>query len=317
MRIASRILGCVLVWSAGLQAGLAGQVVVTLAPGRQAKLEFDGEAQILFFPQIHAVPDMSRKDRREALLSQYCLATFLRQNPHYEVFVEGELEGGPEPLSEESSAFIQGLFPGRDLPGSLAALTEHQEEFLVRAGGARVLFYLGLIPGLHAAVPEALERTTHLELGEGFAKSGRTFDLSDPRTEALVKDVRERGVADQVRKFLASQPTKKVLIVFGMAHDFRSYFPGSAYAEFTGLELFEDWRRLHPGPEQGESKGERKDPSHPAAPSAPPGMKLIGIDKLQANHRTRLMNAVTAQNLDLVRLPAGPRTGRPGPAAGR
>jgi hypothetical protein len=122
-----------------------------------------------------------------------------------------------------------------------------------------LLFYLGKLPRTHAATPENQDREALSEIYERGQKVGKRIDFSDPRSVLLLMDVRERGAVENVNKFLAANPTHKVLLVYGMGHDFRKYFHAEVYAEFTGMEAFKSWEKSRPAKEEGkaETKEER------------------------------------------------------------
>ena len=301
METATRVRRLAFFWVMGIQACLAGQVQVKIASDRQITLGFDAEAKILFYPQVHDLPGLTGEGRTEVLRSQYCLATFLKENPHYDVFLEGERDTGRLPLTEKEAKGIERGFPGLALPGCMAELNAWQQSVLIKWGSPPLLFYLGKLPRTHAATPENQDREALREVYERGQKVGKRIDFSDPRSVELLMDVRERGAVENVNKFLAANPTHKVLLVYGMGHDFRKYFHAEVYAEFTGMEAFKSWEKSRPAKEEGkaETKEERKDSSAPGTPSA------TGIDKLQGNQRTRLMNAVTDQDLAKVQMLLG------------
>jgi hypothetical protein len=301
MEIATRFRRLAFFWSMGTQVCLAGQVQVKIAPDRQITLGFDSEAKILFYPQVHDMPGLTGEGRTEVVRSQYCLATFLKENPHYEVFLEGERDTGRVPLSEKQAKGIEGGFPGLALPGCMAEMNAWQQSILIKWGAPPLLFYLGKLPRTHAATPERQDREALREVYERGQKVGKRIDFNDPRSVELLMDVRERGAVENVNKFLAANPTLKVLLVYGMGHDFRKYFSAEVYAEFTGMEAFKSWGMSRPAKEEekAETKEERKDPRAPGIPFA------TGIDKLQGNQRTRLMNAVTDQDLVMVQMLLG------------
>ena len=56
---------------------LGAQITVRIAPAQEFKLEFDPDAQVLFYPQIHYAKGLSEQDKATVLVSQFALVSFL------------------------------------------------------------------------------------------------------------------------------------------------------------------------------------------------------------------------------------------------
>jgi hypothetical protein len=77
---------------------LGAQVAVIYSPTHEFKLEFNPDAQVLYYRQIHNTEDLTREQMSSVLVSQFALISFLKANPHYEVFAYGTRAGLPQEL---------------------------------------------------------------------------------------------------------------------------------------------------------------------------------------------------------------------------
>ncbi|MDR3669788.1 MAG: ankyrin repeat domain-containing protein [Holophaga sp.] len=289
MQIGVRLMAWVIL---AAQVCLAGQVRVQLGPSSGFTLEFDAEAQVLFYPQIHTAPNISLHERATILVSQFALATFLKANPQYEVFSEGSYGLGPEDFPTYSNKSVHDLFPGLAFPEDFSQWFDRKQSALIHAGAPSLLFCLGVLPRVHAAIPPETRRLLDLELLEHYERTGTSFETIDKAGEEILLGKRERATSENVKRFIADHPSKKVLLVFGMGHDFREYFIGSSYAQISGLERLKEWQ-LSGGGDVPEGKEERKEPASPEERAA-------RIDASQDNHQAQLMEAVSATDLPRV-----------------
>jgi len=304
-------------WIMAAHACFAGMVRVKLDVDHQITLGFDSDARILCFPQVHYADGVAGNDRTEVLFSQYCLATFLQENPNYVVFQEGGTDNGMPATSEAVTEILEQGFPGKELPSSLAAMTWGQQSFLIRYGGSSLLYHLGKLPRFYGATPVAVDQAVQLEkarrlpiikeirksLGEA-ADDNEEYNNQITALNEQIMTVREKAAVENINRFLAAHPTQKVLLVYGMGHRFRDYFPDGDFAEFTGMEVFPTWAWARPAKEvesKGESKEERKDPKAGGIPILARKFKLSQIEKLEGK-QTLLMKAVIQSNLDLVKI---------------
>lgn len=285
---------------------LGAQVTVRISPTHEFKLEFNPDAQVLYYPQIHTTENLSRKDRAAVLVSQFALLSFLKANPHYDVFAEGSLDYGPAEFPKLSDESFHGVFPGLKCPETLDQWKGLMQPAIINLGAPMVLFALGVMPRVHGAMPVETARLLDLELLAHFKSTGTSYATMDRGGWEIVCDKREKATAAHVKKFIASHPSRKALIVFGMDHDFRKHFTGSSFAEISGLEALKEWDPARRPADEGK-EDERKDgeeSKEPASPGVPPdadGPELIAsVDAFQDNRRTQLMNAVSGKNLNLV-----------------
>lgn len=270
----------------------AGQVTAPLAEHRAIELEFDDQAQVLHYRQIHNIPEPSRAVRRRIHLSQYALARFLWAHPEYVVFDELP-EGHREDLP---ASFVAGRFPGLVLPEAFERLTRGQRRMLRMEGGAAVVQAMGRIPAIHPCFTSAEDKAIWARIQSRMRSHGT---IRDPAGRALIGTEREVLAAGKVKAFLKANPARKVLLVFGASHEFRQHFEGIRFGEFTGMELIVGLRavrgasgevRTGPGLE---TKGETK--------ASVAGPTSEGVDTPEADHRTPLVHAILAQRPERVR----------------
>ena len=274
------------------QPGRAGQVTVPLAEHRAIELEFDDQAQVLLFRQIHNRAEPSRAVRRRIHLSQYALARFLWAHPEYVVFDEL-----PEGHREELPAgFVAGRFPGLVLPEAFERLTRGQRMMLRMEGGAAVVRAMGRIPAIHPCFTSAEDKAIWARIQSRLRSRGT---IRDPAGRALLGREREVLAAGKVKAFLEANPARKVLLVFGANHEFRQHFEGIRFGEFTGMEAIVGLRAARG--ESGEVRSgpgvETKGDTKASAAGAP----AAGVDAPEADHRTPLVHAILAQRPERVR----------------
>jgi len=281
---------CGALCAAAAMPGLAGRVLVPLSakPGDALILDFDADAQVLFFPQEHDSEDLDWASRLSVLVSQYALATFLKEHPHYEVFAEGALDYAPEHRAKLGLGEIEAIFPGNVLPSSLAALTGKQRWALRTLGAPLTLFSMNLLPRIHAAIPVEEGRALDRRIKAHMDRTGQDFETLDRAGMAIVLDEREAAVERNVMAFLAAHRDRKALIVFGKAHVF--HVPGFSYGTVA------EGKPAHPDVPAHESK----EVAAGAGAAAPGAGAAPGRAGGEGDARTPLMNAVAKRDLALV-----------------
>jgi hypothetical protein len=260
----------------GLAPALAGHLAVRIAPAQEVRLEFDLDARVLFFPQVHNARGAWNRPavQRQIVTCQYVLARFLWEHPDYAVFDEGRRNRTRATLPLEDRAQVLAAFPEGGLPASMAELKPGQREVLLELGAGKVVLALGRLPEIHEAIPYALESVLDQAIRTHLAKVGGVFGKLDAAAGDIVMGQREQATADHVKGFLAGHPHRKALIIYGSAHDFRPYFKDLPYAEVSGLA----------GVFWSARKEEKK--AQAETPPAPPA----------AGHRTPLMEAIIARD---------------------
>ena len=279
---------CLLLGLAAARPGCAARVPVraSLMTGEGFFLEFDPDARVLFYPQVHYEEDATASDLAEVLDSQFALAAFISEHRQYAVFVEASYDYPQELREAADEKAVPDIFPGGAFPPFLDELDSLQITYLTEKGAPMTLYKLGILPEIHAAMPPAEARRLDNAILAHMRRTGQVFETLDATGMDLVLRQRDVAVAKQVKAYLAAHPDRKALIVFGGAHDFSPYFAGLAYGRVE---------RVAPA-------GESKEVAHGAgavpAHVPPPGPGIV--DALQPNHLTRLMNAVAGRNLKAV-----------------
>ncbi len=270
---------CALLWLSVSAHGFAGRVLVhlSLKPGGHVFLDYDPEARVLFFPQAHYSDELDPAGKLSVLRSQFSLARFLCENPHYEVFLEGSHDYGPADREAAVGKDFHASFAGGAFPTVLTDLDRTQKTRLFRMGAPMILYGMKILPEVHAAIPPGEGRKLDEAIEAHLQRTGQTFETMDHAGMDLVTRQRDAAAAKQVKAYLASHPDKKVLLVFGAAHDFRPFFEGVAYAQVEE--------------EAAPPAEESKEPARGAGAGAPLPASSAIVDALQSNHRTRLMNA--------------------------
>ena len=275
---------CLLLGLAAARPGFAARTMVRLssAPGGHFFLEFDAHAKVLFFPQEHDAEDLGLVDRQAVLRSQFALATFLNENRQYAVFMEGSVDYAPADWEAFAGKEFQANFTDSAFPPTLDGLTRRQGSTLMRLGGPLIHYGLKILPEIHAAIAPEEARRLDVAIEAHMRRTGQTFETLDATGMGIVLGQREAAAARHVKAFLAAHPDRQALVVFGAAHEFSPHFAGLAYGRVETAA---------PAPAE-----ESKEVAHGAEADAPSPLSAGSVDALQPNHRTRLMNAVTARD---------------------
>jgi ankyrin repeat protein len=262
--------------------GWAGRTVVELptASGKPRRLEmaFDSGARVVHFPQIHWREGTKDPGKGQILLSQFALAAFLQHHPEFEIFDEGSPDLDPSNLKDYKIPELAKDFPENFIPGKLEEMTEDQQERLARTGAPILLLALGKVPRIHASIPYETNVKITSEIQDHMnGKEPKTY--RDDTFRSKVYDQQEGEVAAQITKFLERHKDRRVLLVFGAAHDFRKRFGKFSFSRVEGLDEIETFA--------------------PALSRMPHGPPRLDVPK--PGYPTPLMNAAAAGDLPLVR----------------
>lgn len=163
--------------------------------------------KVIHLGQVHPRRNRNLTDShiKRVLNSQIKVAQYILKHPNTLVFVEGLAENYLSPASEEFQIRAKKLFP-EGLPDNPNDLNLFQKYYLYTWRAVRVLFYLGLINSLFRTTTQIEKELVvkHVEAGE----------------QNYIFGPREKIALNHIEEVTKRSPQKRVILVFGNAHDF-------------------------------------------------------------------------------------------------
>lgn len=273
-------------WAAAAFPCQAGRATVRLDEASRLELQFDSDARVLVFPQLHWTdePELDERTTSCILISQFALATFLQANPDYELFVEASDDYLPEAYdklcTKDFLDDFKEIFPKLAFPPSLTELSPDQADKLMRLGAPPLLYFMNRVKRVQGAIPFAESKALDEAVYARLETTGTATARIDEAGYEILTDQREQAAAKRVKAFLAENPERKVLLVFGASHDFSGHFAGMDFAVVTGMEAILEGNVTEPstGPEAAAAKAESKLPQVPAGATAWTATPSLDLD---------------------------------------
>jgi hypothetical protein len=254
--------------------GQAGRTMVRLDDASRLELTFDSDARVLVFPQLHWTdePELDERTASCILISQFALATFLQANPDYELFVEASDDYLPEAYdklcTKDFLDDFKEIFPKPAFPPSLTELSPDQADKLMRLGAPPLLYFMNTVKRVQGAIPFAESKALDEAIYARLETTGTATARIDEAGYEILTKQREQAAAKTVKAFLAENPKRKVLLVFGASHDFSGHFAGMAFSVVAGMETILEGNVTEPAPEAAPAAAKAESKLNDAAAAA-------------------------------------------------
>lgn len=185
--------------------------------------------RIIYYPQLHQTKSMLDNAALMDLVAfdQYRLLTFIRDNPDLVVFRESLCEEfNPDSGTEQTLRTVANE-QFKHVPSSFNNTYQVQRNLLYEKGGVFIALYLGLITAVQPTTTTAFCTKWDAKIMGPLGWSHMPVIFQEREKDAVVR----------INKYLEMHPSKRVLLVFGAAHDFSSYFPAAEYCEVNPNQL--------------------------------------------------------------------------------
>jgi len=186
-------------------------------------------ADVVHLAQVHWSPKAENDPimLKSIWESQKAIAEYLLANPDAAVFAEGYSHTLKTPPCGPNDNII---------PKKLDSLPSNVRKFFIQYGAAQSLYDLGKIEIIHRSITPK----NAAKIDEAIQQERLKETSAGDELDSLIYEQREQALIKEVRSFLKhpENRNRKIVIIFGAAHDFSKYFNPKKYLRInTGVAL--------------------------------------------------------------------------------